>query len=250
MRYYCAILFLLLMNVAAAQQSLFRGFIKASDDFEPVARVQVKNLQTGQIVWSDETGYFEMPVLPGIKLELSRVGINTKILEVNPQMLKAIQQIILKYDVATLEAVTVQEKTRYQLDSAERYDTYHLTLERKKDKARVIITPVGIAVERPFSSWMQYLVPKTRTKLKFKQSFKVWEEEKFIAARYTPALVEKVTGLHKDSLAYFMNSYAMTYEMARAMSDKEIAYWIKANYADWDRQVVLKTDTITHDKNK
>lgn len=250
MRYLYALLLLLVGN-AYAQQSTFRAFIKASDDFEPVSLVQVKNLQTGQIVWSDETGYFEINVLPGIRLEFSRVGITTKALEVSPQLLKAIQQVILKYEVADLEAVTVQEKTKYQLDSAERYDTYRLTLERKKDKTRVIVTPIGIAVERPVSSWMQYLVPKTRTKLKFKESFKRWEEEKFIAAKYTPAVVESITGLRNDSLAYFMNSHVMTYEMARLMTAREIAYWIKANYAGWDKKVaILKTDTIWNDTNK
>lgn len=155
MRYFFFILLLLSVTAARAQRSYFRGFIKASDDFEAVNLVQVKNLQTGQVVWSDETGYFELPVLPGTKLEFSRVGITTKKLEVSPQMLKAIQQILLKYEISDLDAITVKEKTQYQLDSAERYDTYRLTLERKKDKAEVIITPIGIAVANPVSSWMQ-----------------------------------------------------------------------------------------------
>jgi len=251
MRYLYALLLLLVGSAAYAQQSTFRAFIKASDDFEPVSLVQVKNLQTGQIVWSDETGYFEINVLPGIRLEFSRVGITTKALEVSPQLLKAIQQVILKYEVADLEAVTVQDKTKYQLDSAERYDTYRLTLEREKDKAEVIITPIGIGVANPVSSWMQYLAPKTKAKLKFQKRFKTWEEQQFIATKYKPATVERLTGLHSDSLAYFMNSNAMTYEMARSMSEQEIAYWIKANYADWDQQVkILKTDTIWNDTNK
>lgn len=251
MRYFLYILLLFSMNAAWAQKSHFRGFIKAADDFEPVNQVQVKNLQTGQIVWSDETGYFELAALPGTKLEFSRVGITTKALEVSPQMLKAIQQILLKYEISGLDAVTVKEKTQYQVDSAERYDTYHLTLERKKDKAKVIITPVGIAVDKPLSSWMQYLAPKTKAKLKFQKRFKEWEEQQFIATKYTRATVEKLTGLHHDSLAYFMNNHAMTYDMARSMSEQEIAYWIKTNYADWDRQVItLKTDTISHDPQK
>lgn len=251
MRYFLYILLLVSMSPAWAQKSHFRGFIKSADDFEPVNLVQVKNLQTGQTVWSDETGYFELLVLPGTKLEFSRVGITTKKLEVSPQMLKAIQQILLKYEVSDLEAITVKEKTQYQLDSAERYDTYRLTLERKKDKAKVIITPVGIAVANPVSSWMQYLAPKTKAKLKFQKRFKTWEEQQFIATKYTPAIVERLTGLRNDSLVYFMNSHAMTYDMARSMNEQEVAYWIKANYADWDRQVIiLKTDTISHDPQK
>lgn len=251
MRYFLYILLLFSMNAAWAQQSHFRGFIKSADDFEAVNLVQVKNLQTGQIVWSDETGYFELLVLPGTKLEFSRVGITTKNLEISPQMLRAIQQILLKYDVADLEAVTVKEKTQYQLDSAERYDTYRLTLERKKDKAKVIITPIGIAVANPVSSWMQYLAPKTKTKLKFQKHFKEWEEQQFITTKYTPATVERLTGLHNDSLVYFMNSHAMTYDMARLMNEQEIAYWIKANYTDWDKKVItLKTDTIAHDPHE
>ncbi|RYD99819.1 MAG: hypothetical protein EOP54_02520 [Sphingobacteriales bacterium] len=251
MQYLYTILFLLLVNAAYAQKSSFRGFIKASDDFDPVSLVQVKNLQTGQLVWSDETGYFEISALPGTRLELSRVGITTKSLEVSPQQLMAIQQILLKYEVTALETVSVQEKTAYQADSAARYATYHLTLERKKDKAKVLITPVGIAVEKPVSSWLQYLAPKTKTKLKFRKSFNAWEQQKFIATKYTPAVVGKITGLRNDSLAYFMNTYTMTYEMARAMTDREIAYWIKANYAGRNNQeTISKTDTIGHDKHQ
>lgn len=251
MRYFLFILLLLSVTAARAQKGHFRGFIKASDDFEAVNLVQVKNLQTGQVVWSDETGYFELPVLPGTKLEFSRVGISTKVLEVSPQMLQAIQQILLKYEISDLDAITVKEKTQYQLDSAERYDTYHLTLERQKDKAKVIITPFGIGIANPVSSWMQYLAPKTKGKLKFQKRFKAWEEQQFITTKYTPAMVERLTGLRNDSLAYFMNSYTMTYEMARSMSEPEIAYWIRANYAGWDRQVItLKTDTIANDKHE
>ncbi|OJV54790.1 MAG: hypothetical protein BGO31_15685 [Bacteroidetes bacterium 43-16] len=243
------LLFLFIFTGAYAQQGRFRGFIKSSDDFEPVSLVQVKNVQTGQIVWSDETGYFELAVLPGTKLEFSRVGITTKALEVSPQMLKAIQQILLKYEVSALDAVTVKEKTQYQLDSAERYDTYRLTLERKKDKAEVIITPIGIVVANPVSSWMQYLAPKTKGKLKFQKNFKEWEEQKFIATKYTEATVQRLTGLKHDSLAHFMNRYQMTYEMARAMTEREIAYWINVNYAAWDKQfALLKTDSTFNDQ--
>lgn len=249
MRPLLFILCLCMFTGAYAQQAGFRGFIKSSDDFEPVSLVQVKNVQTGQIVWSDETGYFELAVLPGTKLEFSRVGITTKALEVSPQMLKAIQQILLKYDVGALDLVTVQEKTPYQLDSAARYDTYRLTLEREKDKAKVIITPIGIGIDRPVSSWMQYLAPKTKGKLKFQKNFKQWEEQKFIATKYTEATVERLTGLKNDSLVHFMNRYQMTYEMARAMTEREIAYWINANYAEWDKQfALLKTDSTFNDQ--
>lgn len=236
-------LILCLIVVAPAgwtQERLFRAFIKASEDFEPLSEVQIRDVQTGKIVRSDKDGFFEIRTHVGHTLELSRTSIKAQKIELKASMFNAIQQLILRYDIRELSEVLVLERTKYQIDSAERYETYQQDLERKKERVRVTeIAPTrqgfGIVLDNPVSSWMQYVAPKSKNRLRFQKNFAEWEQQKYIDQKYTRERVAALTGLQNDSLAWFMNAYPLPYAMARTASKDQIDVWIKANLESWNR---------------
>ncbi len=233
MRIFLVLILLGMFSFTHAQDGLFRGFIKSSEDFDPLFSVRIKDVQTGKLVASDSSGYFEIKTKVGHTLELSRMGIKTQNIVVKQQMFAAIQQIVLRAVVQELPEHIVKEQTQYQIDSTERVERYKIPLSHEEEKAEWIITPIGIGVTNPISSWMQHIAPKTKQKLKFQKNFSQWEQEKYIAQKYNEERVIKLTGLTKDSLAWFINAYPMPYLMARESTDPEIDYWIKANFDDW-----------------
>lgn len=234
MKYLLSLLFYFGMaSVAVAQEGLFRGFIKASEDLDPLQNVQVKDLNTGRSVHSDASGYFEISVKAGNTLELSSLQAASQKIVIDMKMFAAIQQIVIRNKVTELPEAVVTGKTPYQIDSIERYERYRIPLSHKKDTAKVLISPIGLIIDNPVSSWMQYIAPKTKMKLKFQKNFQQWEEEKYIASKYDSAVVKKITGLNNDSLAWFMNAFPLSYEMARLSNAEGIEYWIRANYHDW-----------------
>ncbi|RYD99818.1 MAG: hypothetical protein EOP54_02515 [Sphingobacteriales bacterium] len=242
-KYYSFLLLgvLLLMSIAAvAQEQTLKAFVRASDDFEILNAVMVKDRQSGSVTTTDATGYFELKTAPDHQLEFSRVGINTVLITVKAPMFRAIQQILLQYDVASLDGVSVSGRSDYQKDSLARYQLYQQDLDRKRVRMGVdSISPgkqgFGVTINSPISFWMQYIAPKSKNRIRFQKNFAEWEQQKYIQTIYSKERVAQLTGLSRDSLAWFINAYPMPYETARTAGKKEIDSWILANFEDWKK---------------
>lgn len=235
-------LILLVSGTARAQQSL-SGYIRHLDKDEMVPYVDISNTSNGLHTQADSRGAFSIPAAPGDRIQISRLGIRPVVITVTRSMFAEKQRIYVEYTTGMLDEVDVNGLTIYQQDSLRRDSLYRPTLARKKEKLKVYLSPIGIGIERPFSSWMQYVAPKTKRKLKFKKNFAKWEAEQFIATVYTKELVGAVTGLIGDECSYFMNAYPMTLEMARRSKSLELKAWIRANYTDWvakGKRVLIK----------
>ncbi len=221
-----------------AQEDLFRGFLKSSDDFEPISYAQIKDSQTGKIVQSDELGYFEIKTQNNHTLEISGMGLKTQHILVKSQMFIAIQQIALKYKMQELPEFIVTEKTKYQTDSIERHQTYQLDLERKKERPKLDKDvdkggTFGLIINAPLSKTLEKVSKKSKKRLQFQKNFANWEQQKYIEQKYNSEKVSSITGLQNDSLGWFMNTFPMSYEMARQSDEDEINYWIKSNFDFW-----------------
>lgn len=242
-KYYSFLLIgvLLLVSVASsAQEQTLKAYVRASNDFEVLNAVVVKDVQSGRTATTDATGYFELRTAADHQLEFSRVGINTTLITVKAPMFRAIQQILLKYDVGSLEGVSVSGMTDYQKDSIARYQLYQQDLERKRVRMGIdSIAPgkegFGVTINSPISSWMQYIAPKSKNRIRFQKNFAEWEQQKYIATVYTKERVAQLTGLRNDTLAWFINAYPMPFETARTAGAKEIDAWILANFEDWKK---------------
>lgn len=224
---------LLFMSLTAGAQQILSGIVMDLEKSEPVPYATLTNLRTEMVTQASVKGAFNLEAQAGDRIRINRLGVEPTVLTVTEEMLYAYQRVFVQYTVGTLAEVDVTALTPYQRDSLYRDSLYRPTLARKKDKAEFVITPVGVLITNPISSWVQYLVPKTRQKWKFQKNFAKWEEQKFIETVYTTELVSGITGLQGDSCAYFMNAYPMPVQMARTAKETELKSWIKANYQDY-----------------
>lgn len=227
------LIILLLLTLHAGAQKTLSGVVMDLEKSEPVSYATLTNLRTDMTTQAGAKGAFSLEVKAGDKVKIHRLGVVPTVFTVTEEMFSSYQRIFVQYTVGTLAEVNVTTLTPYQRDSLYRDSLYRPTLAREKDKAEFVITPVGVLVTNPISSWVQYLVPKPRQKWKFQKNFAKWEEQKFIETVYTPELVADITGLQGDSCAHFMNIYPIPLQMARTAKETELKSWIKANYSDW-----------------
>lgn len=242
-KYYSILLLIVLLLLSltvSAQEQILKAYVRASNDFEILNAVVVKDMQSGRTATTDANGYFELRTAADHQLEFSRVGVNTTLIIVKAPMFRAIQQILLKYDVGSLDGVSVSGRTDYQKDSIARYQRYRQDLDRKRVKMGIdSISPgkdgFGVTINSPVSSWMQYIAPKSKNRIRFQKNFAEWEQQKYIETVYSKEKVAELTGLRGDTLGWFINAYPMPYETARTARPVEIDSWILANFEDWKK---------------
>lgn len=224
---FCAGLFAL----KPTQAQTLKGLVLDSLSNAPLKYVIIENKETGQLAYSALNGTFSINCREGELLSFSASGYRQVLLKAGNQFQVTVH--MTREATVTINGETLPALSPYQQDSLERYQTYRNALEHKKDKARVILAPTAFVISNPVSSWMQYLAPQTRQLLRFQKQFARWEQDAFIASRYTVALVQNLTGLSADSAHLFMGAYPIPNDFALVASDVEIRMWIMNNYKLW-----------------
>lgn len=228
-KFVILIFFMSAASLASAQS--WNGRIESEDTGMPLSGVDITNLQTLVHTVSNKDGNFYMPVATGQTVTFSLPGYEKVFLKVENKMDPVIKMKVQEY---TLDSVVISPGlTAYQVDSVARYNTYKNDLEWKKIHAKMAITPIGVAVQNPVSSWMQYIAPRTRKRMQFQRKFSQWEKEQFNNSRYNIVVVQDLTQLSADSAGLFISQFPIDNEYARAATDTEIKMWIMNNYKMW-----------------
>jgi hypothetical protein len=222
LKYLSIVIFLFLSPCALAQA--LKGTVVEGETGNPISAVAVVNMNTKQTSYTDSRGMFTISAKRGEQVSFSFVGFKTQQKTV-PAALGVAEMYIELFRLSyQLDEFTLRPRyTPYQMDSMERKATYSRALARQKGGS--IMSPVTFVAEK--------LSKQSRQIFKFQKSFNYWEEVKFIESRYSPELVQTLTGLRGDTLATFMNSNPMPVDYARAASDLEIKLWIREQFKRW-----------------
>ena len=222
MRYYFVILICLLSPAAYAQ--VVKGIVTNAQTGDPLAVVTVVNTVTQQAVYTDRDGEFIITAKSGQRLAFSYMGFKTQERLAPPAINIATMRIELEpLSVEMDELIVRPGYSDYQLDSIKRRETYARVLALKKRTS--IMSPVSLIGDK-FSK-------RRKRAYAFQKSFNYWENQMFIDSRYTPELVNRMTGLTGDTLAHFMNANPMPVDYARTATDLELKMWIRNNYKQW-----------------
>lgn len=209
------------------------------DTQKPLAGVVVSNMNSRQIAITDSSGHFSLVAQFNNDILLSLQGYKTQTFKV-PAMqwgvaVKRIEMMRLSYQLD--EFIYRPKYTRYQMDSMERKAVFKRVLSREKS-----------SIGSPVSWFAERLNPNSKRIFKFQKNYQIWERQKFIESRYLPEIVEKLTGLHGDTLAAFMNTYPLPYDYARVASELEIKIFVRDSYKQWLQHpvypVMILSDTI------
>ena len=193
---------------------------------KPLSAVAVFNSSNKQYAYTDIKGTFSISANKGDQVTFSLVGYKTQQKNVPAAIGSPVMHIELfplSYELE--EFIYHPIYTPYQMDSMERKSTYQRALAREHGGS--VMSPVTFLAER--------LSKRSQQIFRFQKSFNYWEDEKFIESRYAPPLVQKLTGLQGDTLAYFMNANPMPYDYARVASELELKIWIREHFREWQK---------------
>lgn len=218
-------LFILLLIISqTVRAQTLKGVVVDGESGKPLSAVTIWNTRTQQYAYTDAKGEFSMSAQKGDPILFSFVGYKTQQKIVAASLGVAEMHIELFRLSYQLEEFIYRPKySPYQLDSMERQSTYQRTLAR--ERVTSVMSPVTLLADK--------LSRKSKQIYRFQKNFNYWEDVKFIESRYSQHLVQQMTGLKGDTLAYFMNVNPMPFDYARAASDLELKMWIRERYREW-----------------
>lgn len=140
-----------------------------------------------------------------------------------------------------LKPVIIQSKLlQFQKDSLEARKLYHKVIGDAQRKPKVIITPIGIAVEGGFSRLAELISGKRKSDKKFLKTLQANERGDFIAIIYNPERIKLVNQIGDSMAALLMQKFPMPYDFARQASPLEVDMWIRNNYRIFEKEAANK----------
>jgi hypothetical protein len=236
----------LLLPVVNALAQTQRGKVVSRETAEPLYHVTVVNAATGENSFTDNDGNYVIPAKAGDVIAFSLSSYHTIDTTAGPghELNIELSPLTIK-----LPAYTLRGLTQYQQDSIEM-----TTLYSKELNTRAVKPGFSSANGGGFSGLIggpvQKLSKSYRQNKRFKENFRKDMEQRYIDSKYTPVLVNALTGLAGDNLAVFMNSYPMEYGFARTATDLEIKMWIRNNFRDYERKTPANRPQPKHEAAK
>jgi len=218
-----------------------KGVVRDGETGAPLVAASVMNSNTGKFAYTDARGAFSLPARKGDQILFSSVGYKTDQKTVPASLGIAEMQIdLFKLSLQLDEFIYRPRYSPYQLDSMERKSTYQRALAREKITS--VMSPVTLLAD--------LISKKSRQVYRFQKSFAYWESVKFIESRYSQELVQQMTGLKGDTLAYFMNANPLPPDYARVASDLELKMWIREHFREWLKNPIYPVLVQTTDSLK
>ncbi len=228
-----------------AMSKVLIGVVRDSLDRSVLPMVSVINKNNHKEATADLYGRFSIPFSNGDTIAVSNAEYITweKVMYEQKDTVRITIMLQSVYATDSNTVIVKGDMTKYQRDSISRRNLYRLDLDRKK------VAGVLPSIFHPASALAQLFSKKVKTRDAFQHNFTAWEQEKYTDTRYTPELVAQLTGMQGDSLHFFMNTYPMPYDFARAASEMEIKMWIRYNYRQWIKNPVIpKIDSVNEVK--
>ncbi|PSL47674.1 carboxypeptidase-like protein [Chitinophaga niastensis] len=191
----------------------------------------VSNLSTGKRSLSDQGGYYKIAASRNDRIAFTFVGYQPDTITVTQTTGTQTLNVIMIAAGKFLKGVEITSQySPYQIDSIERRQQYGYILDKPNTQLAGGSTPEGAGIVlSPITRFSK----KEKQKRQFKKNYEQMEREKFIDSRFTPLLVNKVTGLRGDSLQLFMRDNYPDYGTMRTLAYNDLLYWITDRYKVW-----------------
>ncbi len=221
--FYC--LLTLLSLSATAQQKPLTGRIKRQQSTEVLSGVTVINRTRGKTNRSDLGGNYRIDVRLDDTLIFSSAGYLADTTRIVGWMLeeKNGYDIYLRPNIVTLPTILIDQTSNYQKDSLQRRDDYAWIYMMHQDH---VVSDSNYSQGFGLSLDLDFLRKHQKEKRRLRRRLAQEEKEYYIDFRCPPAWVEKVTGLHGDSLRIFQLHYRPGYDFCRNASNEDIFLYI------------------------
>lgn len=225
-RYTCMRLFLfatfIIFSGMGATAQVLTGTVWRSDTTIRLSQTLVINKTSGDGVISANDGSFQLSAHAGDRIIFAHTGYENDTLIVNEQNLKNPQVIKLVVRLVQLREFRITAYKPKVIDPIERRKEYSYILDRPTPS---IMNPISLIYDQ-FSK-------KGREMRKFEEYFYKYEQERAINSRFTPELVEHITGLKGDELNDFMKISRPSYSFSQIASDYDFIRYVQIAYSNY-----------------
>lgn len=216
----------LALSLPAAAQQFLSGKIKQRSGTEVLPSVSVINISQKKTNISDQGGNYRIPAKNGDTVVFSSAGYKPDTAFVRDWMFAEKDGLLIAMEpnAKMLAAVRVSDAANYQKDSLQRREEYAWVYPTHRRRLIGSETPsggVGVII-----SPMDYFGSRETQRRRLRRRLKQEEIDYYIDFRFPPAYVERVTGLHSDSLRSFLRLYRPSYQFCRASSNEDILLYI------------------------
>jgi hypothetical protein len=227
-----SLLFLNSCNKANAQTFLKGKIYEAKTD-SLLPAVNVFNATTKHSARSGSDGSYTIAASEGDKVVFSATGFNPDTVTVSFDMLLIQYDVSLSIKIISLKTVTVTSS--YQADSIARRNYYQEIYARQPGITGRNTASNGFGISlSPFS----YFSREARQKRQLKKRLIRNEREDFIDHSFPVQWVERLTGLHGDSLHLFMYRYRPSYSFCRKNNRQGMLIYISDKLKEFKKSKV------------
>jgi hypothetical protein len=201
------------------------GRVKRQLTTEVLPNVTVFNTTRSKINRSDAGGNYRIDARPGDTLIFSSAGYLPDTNYIAAWMFEEKDgfNIWLRPNIVSLPSALVDQLSNYEKDSLQRRDDYVWIYMQHQD---AIVSDSNMTQGFGLSFDLNFFSEHQKEKRRLRKRLAIEEKDFYIDFRCPPAFVERITGLHDDSLRFFMLHYRPTYEFCRKASTEDIFLYI------------------------
>jgi len=216
-------------------QTFLKGKVYEAGTDSLINGVTVFNSTAKLSVHSRADGSYTIMAAEGDRIIFSSIGFVPDTIKVSYDMLLTQHDVTLSVQAISLKPVTVISS--YSADSLARRD-YYKYIYKKQPGITGFNTPqygVGISL-----SPLSYFSAESKKKRQLKKQLIKNEQEAFIDFSFPVDWVEKLTGLHGDSLRLFMYRYRPSYSFCRETSREDMVVYISDKLKEFRKPEVKR----------
>ncbi len=216
-----------------AAQTFLKGKIYEAGTDSLINDVTIFNSTSKLAVHSSPDGSYAIAAAEGNRIIFSAAGFMPDTLMVSYDMLRTQHDITLFIKAINLKPVTVIGS--YSADSLARRNFYR-DIYKKQPGITGFNTPqyAGIVL-----SPLSYFSAKSKKKRQLKNRLIKNEQEAYIDYSFPAEWIERLTGLHGDSLRLFMYSYRPSYSFCRKTSREDMVVYISDKVKEFRKPKVI-----------
>jgi hypothetical protein len=231
MRLKCLYLFaaaLLLLHIASAQQVLtIHGVTSKKQSTDRVAQVLIHNLRSGEVMMSDELGWFTVKAQAGDTLLFTKDEYtDQKIAIINGSDLPVYMQPVIHLNTVRVQGQTTKQELNDVMADYRKAGTF---FDGKPPAA--IFIPFGGS---PLTGLYELFGKTPRDAKHFAAFSKEEQEYATITRRYNLAFVKRVTAAPDTEAKKFMTYYMPSYEDIKEWNDYDLSREVRKQYAYYE----------------
>lgn len=212
----------LMVLTASAQQVLtIRGVVSKGQTTERVAQALIKNLRSGDIMMSDELGWFTVKAAVGDTLLFTKDEFTPqKVVIQNGHDLPVYMQPMVQLSTVTVKGQSTKQELNDVMNGYKQDGVFN------NGKS----LPFWQFLNSPITGIYNLIGSEPAKARRFARYARDEQEFAAITRRYTPSFVKRVTLAPDSEVAKFMQYYMPTYDDIKGWNDYDLAKQIKRRY--------------------